>query len=529
MIQQIDSLLSGQTIKLQHTQVNEVLFSNGELLSTGTKSIMLGCSKDYLNDNTKFTIHLAYVEFGNLDNHPIYFGDLVYIKHQDKIIQINIDHKSQSTQQCEACLIPFAEVTARNIFVILPENDGISKSIANFQFEIRQAQIINLVNIESYHSLHSHKNTYKQKEFVEFKEVTGFHKRDDNDGWFITIEQNILEVPKPRFKKHVHHLDKCIIRNFQLGMSLHSHSVNLKSGSKNQEVTINGRLPRDRNDLWELIIYKIDLKARSSQIISHLAYKSYFSLLHIETNSMLTNYKGQKNSDGTHEACCKEGQMNFDEWQVIPLRDNQKDLVTCNQPFGIRHTPTGLYLCGSKDPSNPTKAQMRVFLTQKMMLQLNMMIEKILSFFFILLFYANFQKIQNKNIYKIRKKLFFYHQIHKKMSFPSALLALPLLVLTKSVRHILKKLKKPQIIKKKIKLLPVNSKCTEYTKEILIKKKIKKIIPKQSHLSFDLDKLASGQMKSYLMKEIKHPKEYKKSQEKLKDYLEDNVLSTGTE
>ena len=54
-------------------------------------------------------------------------------------------------------------------------------------------------------------------------------------------------------------------------MSLHSHSVNLKSGSKNQEVTINGRLPRDSiylyqlgNDLWELIIYKIDLKARSS-------------------------------------------------------------------------------------------------------------------------------------------------------------------------------------------------------------------------------------------------------------------------
>ena len=29
---------------------------------------------------------------------------------------------------------------------------------------------------------------------------------------------------------------------------------------------------------------------------------------------MLTNYKGQKNSDGTHEACCKEGQMSFDEW-----------------------------------------------------------------------------------------------------------------------------------------------------------------------------------------------------------------------
>lgn len=47
---------------------------------------MLGCSKDYLNDNTKFTIHLAYAEFGNLDNHPIYFGDLVYVKHQDKII-----------------------------------------------------------------------------------------------------------------------------------------------------------------------------------------------------------------------------------------------------------------------------------------------------------------------------------------------------------------------------------------------------------------------------------------------------------
>ena len=49
---------------------------------------MLGCSKDYLNDNTKFTIHLAYSDFGNLDNHPIYFGDLVYIKHQDKIIQM---------------------------------------------------------------------------------------------------------------------------------------------------------------------------------------------------------------------------------------------------------------------------------------------------------------------------------------------------------------------------------------------------------------------------------------------------------
>ncbi|CAD8046041.1 unnamed protein product [Paramecium sonneborni] len=360
-------LFSGAIIQLRHFRTNEYLFSNQIKLVSGSKETMLGCTKNSYQEGTKFEIHLAYTDFGNMLYQPIRYGDLVYLKQLDKIITININNKSQTTNQKEAILLDKKyEIMGNQIFVITPSEIWEGSILKIREQTIEQASIIRLINVSSNFSLHSHTNYYKQKDLLDCREVTGYQERDQNDDWFVNIHEinliNGMIHILPRFAKPIFHGSLVIIRNAFLGTALNSHSILLKS--KKQEVTTNSVIPRVSNELWEVVLMKNEGQRKCS-IEVQLFYGQKFSLLHSNTNQFLKYNQGQTNNDKTFQICCSDEDLFLEEWSIIPLSQQQSGAVFCNDLFLIQNNFCQQYLTSIAESSYITKQQYKTFLTQQ--------------------------------------------------------------------------------------------------------------------------------------------------------------------
>ncbi|CAD8140201.1 unnamed protein product [Paramecium octaurelia] len=367
MHQQYDlQLFSGAIIQLKHLSTNDYLFSNRIKLTSGSKETMLGCTKNQYQEGTKFQIHLAYTDFGDMLYQPIKYGDLVYLKQLDQIVTINVNSKSQASNQKEAMLMEKQnEILGSQIFVITPSElwQGSLQKIK--ESTINQASIIRLINITSNLSLHSNSTYFKQKDLSGCIEVTGCSERDQNDDWFINIHDINLKDGMihvlPRFYKPIFHGSLVIIRNAFLGTALNSHSVLLKS--KNQEVTTNPVIPRIQNELWEVVLMKIEGERKRS-VENQLLYGEKVSLLHSKTNQFLKYNQGQTNPDKTFQVCCSDENLFLEEWSIIPLIPQQTSAVLCNDFFLIQNNTCQQYLTSIAEPSYTTKSQYKTFLTQ---------------------------------------------------------------------------------------------------------------------------------------------------------------------
>ncbi|CAK83380.1 unnamed protein product (macronuclear) [Paramecium tetraurelia] len=359
-------LFSGATIQLKHLSTNDYLFSNRIKLTSGSKETMLGCTKNQYQEGTKFQMHLAYTDFGDMLYQPIKYGDLVYLKQLDQIVTINVNSKSQTSNQKEAILMEKQnEILGSQIFVITPSELWQGSLLKIKESTINQASIIRLINITSNLSLHSNSIYFKQKDLTGCIEVTGCSERDQNDDWFINIHDINLKDGMihvlPRFSKPIFHGSLVIIRNAFLGTALNSHSVLLKS--KNQEVTTNPVIPRIQNELWEVVLMKIEGERKRS-IENQLLYGEKFSLLHSKTNQFLKYNQGQTNSDKTFQVCCSDENLFLEEWSIIPLIPQQTPAVFCNDFFLIQNNTCQQYLTSIAEPSYTTKQQYKTFLTQ---------------------------------------------------------------------------------------------------------------------------------------------------------------------
>ncbi|CAD8157228.1 unnamed protein product [Paramecium octaurelia] len=285
----------------------------GRLIET----FQLRYQSDANDPDTHFIIELQ----DDTQNQFLFYGDLIAIKHFKSQLYINVNHDQRRDQldQFDVSLMEKPEY-----FVIQPPDED-----QNLQLKYLNKKIVDPFRLLSCdnrkylisHSLKNESNTLvKGKQNLDVKitnEGVWNFVYFESDNHILKMFNRVQSQPV-----YVESGSKIIIRNWWTGFTLHSHTIMVSQGTK-QEVTCFSH-PRDKNDYWSIV------KQQSRNTSKYINREDQILLQHLQTALYLNVSDEESFSELGHLVFCSL------KAQFFSLQTFEEFILEMNKPFVIK-------------------------------------------------------------------------------------------------------------------------------------------------------------------------------------------------